>query len=84
MPLPFVDGEGGDGVVEFVKAVNEAFDGDLDVVGEELEPFEFDDDGEALDRRADFGDEDRDDVVVRLVLEVDDGGAGGGRCVGAC
>ena len=26
LPLPFVDGEGGDGIVEFVKAVNEAFD----------------------------------------------------------
>ena len=52
LPLPFVDGEGGDLVVEFVKAVNEAFDGDLDVVGEELESLEFDDDGEALDRRA--------------------------------
>ena len=84
LPLPFVDGEGGDGVVKFIKAVNEAFDGDLDVIGEELEVFEFDDDGEALDRRSDFRDEDRDNVIVRLVLEVDDGGLDGGRGVGSC
>ena len=84
LPLPFVNGEGGNLIVEFVKAVNEAFDGNLDVVWEELETLEFDDDGEALDRRSDFRDEDRDDVVVRLVLEVDDGGLDGGRGVGSC
>ena len=84
MPLPFVDGEGGNLVIEFIKSVNEAFDGGLDVVGEVLETFEFDDDGEAPDCGSDFRDEDRDDVVVRLVLEVDDGGSGGGCGVSSC
>ena len=79
-----VDGEGGNLIVELIKPVNEAFDGDLDVVGEELESLEFDDDGEVLDRRSDFWDEDCDDVVMRLVLEVDDGGLDGGRGVGSC
>ena len=84
LPLCLIDGQGGDGVVEFVKVVNEAFDGELDVVGEELETFEFDDDGEVPDHGSDFRDEDRDDVVVRLVLQVDDGGSGDGRGVGSC
>ena len=84
MPLCLVDEQGSDGVVEFIKAVNEMFDGELDVTGEELKMFEFDDDGEAPDRRSDFRNEDRDDVVVRLVLEVDDGGAGGGRGASSC
>ena len=46
LPLPFVDGEGGNLVVEFIKAVNEMFDGELNVVGKELELLKFDDDGE--------------------------------------
>ena len=84
LPLCLVNGQGGDGVVKFIKAVNEAFDGELDVVGEELEAFEFDDDGEAPDCCSDLRDEDRDDVVVRLVLEVDYGGSGGGRGTSSC
>ena len=84
LPLRLVDRQGGDGVVKLIKAMNEVFDGELDVVGEELETFEFDDDGKAPDRCSDFRDEDRDDVVVRLVFEVDDGGPGGGRGVGSC
>ena len=58
LPLCLVDGQGGNGVVKFIKTVNEAFDGELDVVGEELETFEFDDDGEAPDCCSDLRDED--------------------------
>ena len=64
---------GGDSVVEPVEGVDEVLDGQADVVRQELEAFEFDDDGEASECCADLGDEDRDDAVSRLVLKVDDG-----------
>ena len=75
---------GGDDVVEPVEGVDEVLDGQADVVRQELEAFEFDDDGEASECCADLGDEDRNDAVSRLVLEVDDQGWGSGRGVGAC
>ena len=75
LPLsPISDGVvSGDDVVEPVEGVDEVLDGQADVVRPELETFEFDDDGEASECRADLGDEDRDDAVSRLVFEVDDG-----------
>ena len=75
LPLRSVDDGvvGAEDVVEPVEGVDEVLDGQADVVRQELEAFEFDDDGEASECCADLGDEDRDDAVSRLVLEVDDG-----------
>ena len=54
---------GGDDVVKPVEGVDEVLDGQADVVRQELEAFEFDDDGEASKGCADLRDEDHDDVV---------------------
>ena len=86
LPLRLVDDGvvGAENVVEPVEAVDEVLDGQADVVGQELETFELHDDGEASKSGADLWDEDRDDVLHRLVFEVDDGGRCGGRGVGTC
>ena len=84
LPLGFVDRARVDVVVELVEVVNEALDGEPDVVGEELETFELDDDGEPAEGCADLGDEDRDESFVGFALEVDYGRGGGADCVGTC
>ena len=84
MPLSLVDGAGGDAVVELVEVVDEVLDGDANVVRQELEAFEFDDDGEASKCGADLGGEDGADAFVGFALEVDEGLVGGGRGVGSC
>ena len=60
-------------VVKLVEVVDEVLDGKPDVVGQELEAFELDDDGEPAESGADLWYEDCDELFVGFALEVDYG-----------